>query len=653
MSNDVASGQILSDAEITVHYALGRAGTFSVELAALPLAAHRALAGALGSRGDANGAIEVEITLGYLDAPASRQAVLKGRVVGLGVSEQFPPLGTCLTGYEEAAFRLLTATGAGGGGLLGAAAPGLPGGAGGKSGLAHYAARDTTAAAAAKEIVERSGGTLADGATPASHPRDVNLDGPNDFELLAALARQYGAELLVQDGTVQFGTAVTHPPAGPGLSVPPDPSAGLAALAGEDALIVPETGTIARLAAFKPVQARTAAALRIARDLPDDVSVAAFDFTVLGLPELRAGQLVAASVDGYQNPLRGYRVIELTHSFSPRGNTVTSQGGYVCTGRASAFTRAAPGAARGGDSTNRKNTEAARRGSPAAIAEAISGRIRDARTVSPSVDVGRISTATSERRVADLGYGQGQAPEAVTPSVDLAVADGGPVLHDKPLAAPFAWHRTGLSVPVYPGMRALLNGVRASREDTVVAGFLWTNEPAMDRPASKAGDWWLCLPTEVSPGPEPRPVGKGANDLTAGDGRRVVEAVGLKLTVGTAACSPVGDRPVEGAAEEFLLSHVSGTEVRIDPRGNVKLTATSGTTVTVKAGQTSVTVTNGKVSVNGATVTVTSGQTSVTVDNDKAAVAVGHSALSVTADSAAISAGGASLTLEKGKVAIR
>ncbi|WP_037684192.1 hypothetical protein [Streptomyces griseus] len=630
VSNDVASGQILSDAEITVQYALGRVDKFTIELAALPLAAHRALAGALGGRGDANGTAEVEITLGYLDAPTSRQAVLTGRVTGLGVSEQFPPLGVCLTGYEEAAFRLIAATGAGGGSPLGGGTPALPGGAGGKTGLAHYAARDTTPAAAAKAIVERSGGTLADGATPAGQPRDINLDGPNDFELLKTLARQYGAELLVQDGTVQFGTAVTHPPTGPGLSVPPDPSSALAALASEDALIVPETGTIAQLAAFKPIQAGTAATLRIARDLPDDVSVGAFDFTVLGVPELRAGQLVAASVDGYQNPLRGYRIIELTHSFSPRANALTSQGGYVCAGRAAAFTRAGPGAAPGGDTANRRNTEAARRGSPAAIAEAISERIRDARTISPSVDVGRITTATPDQRMAELGYGQGEAPGAVAPSVDLAVADSGPVLHDKPLAAPFAWHRTGLSVPVYPGMRALLNSVRASREDSVVAGFLWTNEPAMERPASKSGDWWLCLPTRVSPGPDPRPVGKGTNDLTAADGRRVVEAVGLKMVVGTTACSAVGDRPSEGAAEEFLLSHASGTQVRIDPLGNINLTAASGATVTVSAGQ-----------------------TSVTVDKDKATVTVGHSTLSVTADSAAVNAGGASLTLEKGKVAIR
>ncbi|MFD7644507.1 hypothetical protein ACFV4P_28115 [Kitasatospora sp. NPDC059795] len=608
VSDDATSAGILSDAAITVDHALGRAGGFTVELATLPLAAHRALSGALDDRrGGAGGGVPVVITLGYLDAPGSRQAVLRGRVTGIGVSPRFPPLGVCLTGDEEAAHRLLTATGATDG-----------------DGLVHFHSVQTTPAAAAAAIVERSGGTLAAGASPAGEAQDFNLDGPNDFELLSDLARDCGAEFLVQDGTVQFGTAVAHPPQGPGPTVPADPSAALSALAGEDALIAPATGTVARLASFRPVRAATAGALRVAGDLPDDVSVAAFDFTVLGTPELRAGQLVAAGVAGFENPLRGYRIIELTHS--------SSREGYVCTGRAAAFTPAPGGLGLGGggsDDANRRNTEAARRGSPAAVVEAISQRIRDARAVSPSVDVGEVSAAEPDRRVADLRYGQGAGPPAAAPSVDLAVIPGGPVLHGKPLAAPFAWYNTGLSVPVYPGMRALLHGVRGSRADTVVGGFLWSNEPTMARPAAKAGDWWLCLPTAISPGPNPRPIGKGANDLTAADGRRVIEAAGLKVVVGAAACSAVGDRPTEGAAEEFQLSHASGTALRIGPGGDVDLTAAAG-----------------------AEVTVTAGGTSVTVSADQVRVAVGGSELNVTAEQASVSAGGVGLTLKQGKVAI-
>ena len=50
------------------------------------------------------------------------------------------------------------------------------------------------------------------------------------------------------------------------------------------------------------------------------------------------------------------------------------------------------------------------------------------------------------------------------------------------------------------------------------------------------GDWWLCLPTEVR-GTPPLPSGKGVNDLTANDGRRVIEAVGLKIVVGKDSCT--------------------------------------------------------------------------------------------------------------------
>ncbi|MGF1430788.1 hypothetical protein [Kitasatospora sp. LaBMicrA B282] len=587
LSNTVSPGTVLSDAEITVTYGFGQPGEFRLQVAALPLDAHRRLAKALtGRRGDPTGAVEVEITLGYLESPASRSCVLKGTVDGMTVSRRYPPLGVLLTGFERAAFQLVTTCDLGHG-------PGT-------SGPAHYAREQVTPAEAAREIVDRAGGRLADGATPTVPRRaTINLDAPNAFAALEQLAGAYGAELLVQDGTVQFGTAVSFPPSGPGPTVPPAPAAVLALLTGEESLLVPAAGLSTRLAEFEPVQVPATGRQRVVDDLPEQTSVAAFDFTVLGLPELRAGHLVAASVDGYQNPLQGYRIIRLTHSFSPRT-------GYVCTGRAAVFR------AEGGDSGNRRTTEAAREGSASAVADAIAGRIRDHRTVSPSVDAGRIRSAKPDRRVVDVAYGQGASAAAVSPSVDLPVDENGPVLRDKPLAAPFAWHDVGLCVPVYEGMRALLNGVRACREDSVVTGFLWADDSGMNRPRARAGDWWLCLPTHLSPGPDPRPDGKGVNDLTAADGRRVVEAVGLKLAVGTDGCSAVGERPTEGTAEEFLVSHSSGTQVRIDRNGNVDISSRSGT------------------------VHVSTGGPSLTLDQD-----------SVT-----VSAGGATLTIKEGKVAI-
>ncbi|MER6306239.1 hypothetical protein [Streptomyces sp. NPDC001657] len=577
VSNDVSGGMILSDADITIAYGFGQPGRFDVHLAALPLSAHQTLADALAGERGAEGGAEVEITLGYLESPESRKPVLTGRVDGMTVSERFPPLGVKLTGFEEAAFKLLTTQNVVG--------------EDGRARTAQLSRADTTPAEAADAIVRMAGVTLADGATPKEPRRaGINLDAPNAFGLLEQLAGQYGAEVLVQEGVVQFGTAVTYP-AAQGPPLPPDPAAVLALLTGEDSLIVPESKATARLAEFAPVQAGATGRQRLVTDLPEQTSVPAFDFTVLGLPELRAGQRVAASVAGYQNPFQSFRIVQVTHSFSARS-------GYVCTGRAAVL--------KDSGGVNRRNTEAARLGSPMAVADAIAGRIRDARTVSPSIDAGQIRSAEPGRRVADLGYGQGSAASAVSPSVDLPVEDDGPLLRDKPLVSPFAWHKVGLSVPVYEGMRALLQEVRGSREDSVVAGFLWANDPEMDRPKSHAGDWWLCLPTKLSAGTPPRPEGKGVSDLTAADGRRVVEAVGLKLTVGTSGCSDVGERPEEGPPEEFVLAHSSGAKVRIDKDGNITVAAGPGKDVTVSSS-------GGKValSAGGATLTVGEGKVAI------------------------------------------
>ncbi|MFI9328828.1 hypothetical protein ACIGZJ_14920 [Kitasatospora sp. NPDC052868] len=584
VSNDASNEVVLSDAEITVGYGFGQPGEFQLHLAALPLAAHRKLGSALkGERGDQQGGVAVEIGLGYLESRASHRTVLRGRVDSMTASRRFPPLGVRLSGYEEAAFKLLTTR--------------KVDDEGARPEMARAAGKDTTPAAMAEHILEKAGVALAGEATPTSPEHaGINADAQNAFGLLEEIARRYGAELLVQEDAVQFGTAVTYPPT-TGLPALPDPAAVLALLSGEDSLIVPRRMTSTRLAEFQPIQVGATGKQRVVTDLPTQSSVSAFDFTVLGLPELRAGERVAASVDGYQNPLEGFRILQLTHSFSPTT-------GYVCTGRAAAFKE-------GGG--NRPDTEAARKAGPPAIADAIAGRIRDERRLAPSVDVGQVRGAKPAERLASLGYGQAQTETVASPSTGLPITAGGPVLGDKPLASPFAWHRVGLSVPVYEGMRALLNQVRDAREDAVVTGFLWADDAAMDRPEAEAGDWWLCLPTGLSPGADPRPTGKGVNDLTGADGRRVVEAIGLKLSVGRSGCSEVGARPREGPAEEFLLSHASGALVRIDDGGNVTVKAAPGKAVTVGAGQAGVTVGDGKATLTDGLVTLVVGDGKVAI----------------------------------------
>jgi hypothetical protein len=563
VSSDVYSGDYLDDAAITVSYGIGQPGGFEIRFANLALTARNAIADALARQVDTDPGVEVLISLGYLDDPSSRKLVLRGRVDTLQGTARFPPLGALVTGYEEASYRLLNARTVDAGGS--------------QPDLAHLSASDgATPAVAVQTILNAAGHLALDGTvTPSETLSAFNEDAENAFNLLDAVAERAGAEILVQEGKVQFGVAVTSPVPS-GIPTPPNITALLALLTREDSLIAVEKADGARLAEFKPFTIGRTSKQRVVTDLPK--GAAAFDFTALGNPSMRAGELVVVSVDGFDNPSDPFRILQLNHAFSP-------DSGYVCTGRAAKFKR-------GGG--NRSVTERARRGSPVAVADRLAGKIKDAGTVFPSVDVGKVKAVKPADRVATLFYSQERSGRG-SPSVDQDVPDGDSVLLGKPLASPFAWHKVGLSVPVYQGMRALLNEVRDLRDDTVVAGFLWANAPHMDRPKAHDGDWWLCLPTEVSGSP-PLPRGKGANDLTAADGRRVVEVAGLKVVVGKDDCSPVGDRPTEGDADVFLISHKSGTTVQIDASGNVTVDG-QGQSVELKCSGVTLTVGNGKVSI--------------------------------------------------------
>ncbi|MCF2436275.1 hypothetical protein LV779_25660 [Streptomyces thinghirensis] len=76
-----------------------------------------------------------------------------------------------------------------------------------------------------------------------------------------------------------------------------------------------------------------------------------------------------------------------------------------------------------------------------------------------------------------------------------------------------------------------------------------------------------------------------------------MEAIGLKIAIGENACSPVGDRPTEGDAEVFLLTHKSGTSVQIAADG--KVTVDGGAQeVVLKSGGVTLTIGNGKVAIS-------------------------------------------------------
>jgi hypothetical protein len=568
LSSDVLSGDVLADAAITVHYGIDEPGTVELRLKDLPVAVQEKLADGL-TGGKGKDGVKVQVHLGYLDDPfGGRGQVLEGRIESLAASTRFPPLGVVLQGHEEAAFKLLGTT------ALGGEKP--------APSRAHLAVEKATPEKAVKQILGAAGVEGSGKVSPTKPTRDFNLDAENAFAMLREAARILDAEVLVQEGKALFAQALTYPPETGLIPVPPNPAAVLALITGEDSLIAlkGDKGMVtAQLAEFRPVQIGSSKR-KVTTDAPKPDDVQAFDFTVVGVPSLRAGQLVVASVIGYQNPFKAYRILQLTHSYS-------AEGGYTCTGRAVKFAEGR---------SNRELSDLARWGSAVSVADRIAGKIKEGQTTSPAVDVARVKAAKPAEHVATLLYRTNSSNAVSSPSVDLDIpVKDAPTLLSKPVASPFAWHRVGLSVPVYEGMRAVLNHVQAVRDDAVVNGFLWSNEPKMDPPPAAAGDWWLCLPTEVSGNP-PVPSGQTVNDLTAADGRRVIETAGLKITVGKSSCADVGKRPAEGDADVFLISHKSGTSVQIAVDGSVTVDAKAD--IVLKSGGATLTVGNGKVAIS-------------------------------------------------------
>jgi hypothetical protein len=116
-------------------------------------------------------------------------------------------------------------------------------------------------------------------------------------------------------------------------------------------------------------------------------------------------------------------------------------------------------------------------------------------------------------------------------------------------------------------MKAVMIHNRAIASDGIVAGYVWSKQPDFAPPLNHAGDWWLCLPIDFDATQPPTDQTKAANDLTGNTGKRVIEVKGLKITVGVGKLASVGDRPTEGADDEFLIEHASGTSLHIDSKG--------------------------------------------------------------------------------------
>jgi hypothetical protein len=549
VSNDVFNGDYILDADIRVELVAGAAASsFTAALTNLPADLvdtlrhqHR--------EGGKQRPLEATISLGYFDDPGTQaNPVLRGVVTGIRTRVSNDGLlETVLYGNELAGYRLLNTP-------------------------VHAAQRGKGSLDGVVKQVADQAKVSFPGGSELPEVTDFTVRNRNGLEALRAIAEAAPAPaapapLVVADGAILIGKTVGNrgsavfsakrnivsqdrlqedpedrpPPTPPGTG-PPD-------------LTEPTA------------QARTSVEL-----------------TVLGDPAIRVGQAVgyepADPKDALDGPLR---VEKATHVFNTRQ-------GYTCN---VTVVVSAPG-------------QLATR---LTGAHGVVHRFRDlAETVReqrPALDVGEVAgydDGAGGKHLVTLRYGQSAPADAVAPSVEVAV-DREPQLHGKPLASPFAFHNCGLMVPVLPGMRALLAHNRGLVNDAVVAGFLWAEQPRLEPPRNAPGDWWLCLPTGLDG--QGMPAGKGVNDLTDQAGLRVIQAKGLRITVGEGTLPDVGARPeVPGdLGGKLLIEHESGTTLTIAGDGAVTLD-TGGKDITIKSGNASITLGGGTVKLQGSAVEV-------------------------------------------------
>ena len=381
--------------------------------------------------------------------------------------------------------------------------------------------------------------------------KDFRVDDETLMNVLDGIAARAGSELAVFDKRVHLGNPIT------GGATPP-------------MMLVPDTN-LARFEPFKDAVPDAEGANRLTPLTPAEAT--GFSFTITGHPAMRPARKVKAAVtDAPWNTL-DFRVHSVSHSFS-------LSGGYICKGSAVKDCT---------DKNCRGQEMVVGRATADAVARDFSKLAKGA-AKGAAVDVGKIesynpgSGSAAEKHRATLHAGQKFAATETQPSIRSDVeVDTNKLAKNRPIVSPFAWHKCGLVVPVYPGMKAVLSHNLALASDAMVSGFLWSETPAIEPPANQAGDWWLCLPIGISGTDTPSDSTKAANDLIGSSGKRVIEVRALTIKVGDQ-MGTVGVRPTEGTDDELVIEHKSGTTVKIDANGAVTITGdvTIDGTLTVK-----------------------------------------------------------------------
>jgi len=162
-------------------------------------------------------------------------------------------------------------------------------------------------------------------------------------------------------------------------------------------------------------------------------------------------------------------------------------------------------------------------------------------------------------------------------SIRAAFTDKSDPIQGVPYASPFAWGPFGLSLPRYPGMRVVLAHRAGDADDAIDLGSLWTSDTM---PHSEPGDWWLCLPAAIAKDQRasvkddsdpPEPSGKASNDLTDGDGARVISVGKLTVRVGDDALTNAGERPAPSDPTISIELAGSSAKITIDQNGAITI----------------------------------------------------------------------------------
>lgn len=572
VSNDIFSGQHILDADITLEMHTGAtASTFTIKMNDLSKDTADLLKSAQKKGMQQNKPLHAKVFLGYFDdAPAPfrpTEVVMDGAITAIksdvndsGIME------TTIKGQEITGYKLRT-----------------------KRNFQCQVPKQSTADAFLSLVLDGTGVTAPTDHGLENTESDFAFDEDTALDALRVFADRRKVPIVLRDKQVFIKNNVGS--GNPAATLTPEEN--IVKL--DDSQ---ETEEDAKASPNANTKAKTTAR-------------ASFKVTVLGNPKLRVGQRVRVKLPDEDEKV--FRIEECTHSFSSTGG---SSGGGASSGGSSAGGASAGGAPAAGSSSSGSSTsgytcvltladvQAGQLTRLQSGAHSVIRRVRDLAesTQQPAIDVGEVQTYTpgaQQKHLATLYYKQSPPVDAISPSVQTPVNKSPIQLTDRPIASPFAFHKCGLVMPIYPKMRALLAHNLGLTNDAIVTGFLWADNPLLQAPPNLAGDYWLCLPTGLTGDNLPTDTTPTANDLTDKEGRRVIQAKGLHIAVGESLLAHAGTRPTVAGdlADQIVIEHKSGTKVTITSAGEVQIQTT----------QQKISMTNGSVTLqlNGAAVEVT------------------------------------------------